>query len=132
MQNRRQLLKKTATFTAAFGAMTFAVAVPFKKAWAALKLVDPASNPIAKALKYVHSTKDAKGKADKMGIKAADQKCNNCQLYTKAGEIKGEEVGNCSMIAGVQVKGEGWCVSWVKSAKAAAPAKKPAAPAKKK
>ena len=126
-QSRRQVLKKSASLLTFLSGCALVLTVPAKKVWAALKLVDPKTNAIAKALQYVHNGKNAKARTDKLGVKAADQRCDNCQLYKKAGEIGGKEVGNCSMIAGVQVAAAGWCVSWVKAANYNPAAKKPAA-----
>lgn len=44
----------------------------------------------------------------------ASQYCHNCQLYTKVSGEGEKEVGKCMIVAGKQVKGQGWCMSWVK------------------
>jgi len=46
----------------------------------------------------------------------ADQKCNNCMLYT--GKPK-DVSGPCSLFPGKHVTAIGWCSAWVKNPKAA-------------
>ena len=72
----------------------------------------------AKAVNYCPDashpkTCPAHAKADKK-----DQKCQGCQFYTKAGEFKGAEVGNCILFNAPKkyVKSNGWCQSFVKKA----------------
>lgn len=84
-------------------------------AGAALKWVAD-NDPTAKALKYVADASKAKGRVDKMGVKAAEQKCSNCMFYAKQGEIGGKEAGKCTMIATGSVAAAGWCASWTKKA----------------
>lgn len=63
----------------------------------------------ASALGYVADT--TKADAKKFPKHSAEQKCNNCQLYSgKAGEPDGP----CSLFAGKHVAGAGWCSAWVK------------------
>lgn len=82
---------------------------------AALKWVAD-NDPTAKALKYVADASKAKGRVDKMGVKAAQQNCANCMFYKKQGEIGGKEAGKCTMIATGSVAAAGWCASWTKKA----------------
>ena len=117
--NRRQALQTLAmalpvTMVAASAVKALADA-PAAKPGAApeLKLV-PDTDATAKALKYVvDGTKAAR--TDKMGV-AEDQSCKNCQFYTKAGEVKGQEVGKCLMLPAGMVVNTGWCMSWTKKA----------------
>jgi hypothetical protein len=115
--NRRNLLKKFA-MSAPVAAVTMAAMKAYAAAPAAakpeLKLV-PDTDGTAKALKYVPDATKAT-RPDKAGVKGADQKCANCQFYSKAGEVGGKEAGKCLMIQGGLVLAEGWCVSWTKKA----------------
>lgn len=82
---------------------------------APLKLVAE-TDPMAKALKYMHD--GAKAKRDKRGdTEGKDQHCSNCQMYTKQGKVDGKEVGKCIMIQAGSVAAVGWCNSWSKKAK---------------
>ena len=68
-------------------------------------------DPQAAALGYMADT--TKVDAKKFPKHTADQKCNNCQLYTgKAADASGP----CSLFAGKHVAGAGWCSAWVKKA----------------
>jgi High potential iron-sulfur protein len=79
-------------------------------AQAALPKVDE-KEPQAAALGYVKdSTKADKKKFPKH---TAEQKCDNCQLYT--GKPK-EASGPCTLFPGKQVEAPGWCSAWVKKA----------------
>ena len=84
----------------------------------ALKFVG-GEDPVAKALGYVAdaSKASATDRKDKGGVKAKDQLCNNCALYTKHANIDGKEAGKCTMIQGGSVAGKGWCKSWIAKAK---------------
>lgn len=76
-------------------------------------------NPLAKGLKYVmDATKAPERKTDRAGVKAADQFCEGCQLFTMPTTLKGtkEGVGKCQMIPTGYVKSKGWCNSWIKKA----------------
>ena len=114
--NRRQALQTLAialpvTMVAANAVKAFAGA---PAAAPELKLV-PDTDATAKALKYVaDGTKAAR--VDKMGVAAKDQNCKNCQFYSKAGEVKGQEVGKCLMLPAGMVASAGWCMSWTKKA----------------
>ncbi|MDA9951014.1 high-potential iron-sulfur protein [Oligoflexaceae bacterium] len=117
-QNRRQLLGNVARLSIASVGLMSGLSVVTTSVFAKdLKLVDPATNAIAKAIQYHHDATKAK-RADKMGVKAAQQHCANCALYKEAGKIDGKVVGTCTMIAGVKVAAAGWCVSWVPGPKA--------------
>lgn len=72
-----------------------------------LPLVDPATNPQATALGYVHdsSTVD-KAKFPKH---EATQSCATCQFYQGQ---PGAETGPCLIFPGMSVKATGWCNSW--------------------
>jgi hypothetical protein len=121
--NRRQVLQKLAvavpvTVVAANAVRAMAEAPAAKPAAAAagpeLKLV-PETDETAKALKYVPDATKAT-RVDKMGVAGKDQNCKNCQFYTKAGEVKGQEVGKCLMLPAGMVNATGWCMSWTKKA----------------
>lgn len=60
--------------------------------------------------------KDAALKADRQGVKFADQRCSGCMLYSKVGTKDGVEGGKCTLFAGQLVKGNAWCSSWSKKA----------------
>lgn len=78
-------------------------------------LVDPEKNKVAQSLQYTHEADEAAARTSaKMGVEAKNQNCGNCQFYTKAGSVDGEEVGRCSLIPEGLVKRNGWCVSWAK------------------
>lgn len=89
-------------------------------AGAKLKLVDPATDPVAKALKYTHDAAkaDPKVRIAKMGVAGDKQHCQNCQLFSNEGVTEdGTKAGKCSMIAGGAVTVNGWCTSWIKNPK---------------
>lgn len=65
----------------------------------------------AAALGYAADT--TKVDAKKYPKHAADQKCNNCQLY---GAKPKDAAGPCPLFAGKQVAGNGWCSAYVKKA----------------
>lgn len=124
--SRRQALQKLAvavpvTVVAASAVRAMAAEAPAAKPAAApaaagpeLKLV-PDTDATAKALKYVPDGTKAT-RVDKMGVAGKDQSCKNCQFYTKAGEVKGQEVGKCLMLPAGMVVSTGWCMSWTKKA----------------
>ena len=120
--NRRQALQKFAfalpvTVAAASAVRALAEAPAAKPAAPAapeLKLL-PDNDATAKALKYSPDATKAT-RVDKMGVAGKDQACKNCQFYTKAGEVKGQEVGKCLMLPAGMVNGNGWCMSWTKKA----------------
>lgn len=73
----------------------------------------------AKAMNYVDDKSkltDAKLKADRQGVKWADQKCSGCSFYAAAGKKDGKEVGACSVLAKNLVVANGWCTTWAKKA----------------
>ena len=65
----------------------------------------------AVALGYVADT--TKTDKKKYPNHSNEQKCNNCQLYQ--GKATDAAAG-CSLFAGKQVAGPGWCSAWVKKA----------------
>jgi len=71
--------------------------------------VDPATDPTAIALKYVHDAAEAdRAAAARPGKPPEEQDCANCQ-FIGAGE--GEWLP-CSLFPGKAVNANGWCVSW--------------------
>lgn len=68
-------------------------------------------DPQAVALGYVKDT--AKADQKKFPKHTAEQKCENCQLYT--GKPK-ELSGPCPLFPGKHVEAKGWCSAWVKKA----------------
>jgi len=116
-KSRRGVLRGFAQALLAVPVVGAAWQLTKETAYASLKLVDPKTNAMARALKYVHDPLKEKPdpRADKMGVPAAEQFCDNCQLYKKTGEEGGAEVGTCTMIPGVTVKGKGYCNSWIKA-----------------
>ncbi|MFT7218479.1 MAG: hypothetical protein ACI8Z1_000088 [Candidatus Azotimanducaceae bacterium] len=73
----------------------------------------PTSDPTALALRYVEDTAEAVGKTDKMGVAAADQRCDNCRFYVASAEAGW---GPCALFQNRLVAGPGWCAGWVPSA----------------
>jgi len=73
----------------------------------------PLSDPTALALKYVEDTTKAVGKSDKMGVAAAEQRCDNCRFYVTSAEAGW---GACALFQNRLVAGPGWCAGWVPSA----------------
>ena len=70
-------------------------------------------------MNYQHQHSDVKNaalKAERNGTAWDKQFCSGCMLYNKVGNKAGAEVGKCSAIPGVLVKGAGWCTSWAKKA----------------
>lgn len=61
------------------------------------------SDPMAKALQYVHDA----SKSDSPKRKPGDD-CSNCQFYHGK---PGEEWGPCDLFPGKAVHSKGWCVS---------------------
>ena len=87
-------------------------------AGAALVLVKPGAG-MAAGVNYVHNAsevKEAKLKTERQGVKFENQKCANCMLYTKHGELDGKEVGKCTLFANEVVMATGWCTTWAKKA----------------
>ncbi|MCX7977704.1 MAG: high-potential iron-sulfur protein [Bdellovibrionaceae bacterium] len=78
-------------------------------------LVDPATDPTAKAVNYVHDRKQITKKElmiERQGVKFEQQSCANCSFYQ---EVSGGQ-GTCTIFAGKHVKAAGWCTSWNKKA----------------
>jgi hypothetical protein len=69
--------------------------------------VDPATDPTAIALKYVHDATTAE-RPDKAGTPGAEQNCANCQ-FLQAGE---GDWHPCQLFPGKAVNVNGWCASW--------------------
>lgn len=63
----------------------------------------PAMAGLVKTVNYQHQTPKP------------DQRCANCELYTK----KTDERGSCKLFAQGLVEAGGWCTSWIKKASAA-------------
>ena len=85
-------------------------------------LVDP-KDPAAKAVNYVHNSKEIKDpalKVERSGVKFENQQCKGCQFYVVAQEttIAGKKAAPCQMpfAAGKDVSVTGWCSSWAKRA----------------
>jgi len=75
---------------------------------AELPKVDPATDPTAIALKYVHDATEAdRAGANRPGLPPDEQICTNCQFVQGEGEWVG-----CTLFPGKLVAGPGWCVSW--------------------
>lgn len=75
---------------------------------AELPKVDPATDPTAIALKYVHDATEAdRAGAARPGLPPEEQDCNNCQFVVGEGDWVG-----CTLFPGKLVAGPGWCVSW--------------------
>ncbi len=71
--------------------------------------VDPATDPIAQALKYVHdATASERESANKTGLPPAEQLCSNCAfVQADSGEWR-----PCSLFPGKAIHENGWCTSW--------------------
>ncbi len=83
-------------------------------------LIDP-NDPAAKAVNYVHDTKnvkDTKLQIERTGVKFKDQHCSGCAFYENDKEttVGGKKAGPCKMpfAAGKLVSSTGWCTSWAK------------------
>lgn len=74
------------------------------------------ADPVAKAIKYVPDASKLADRPAKMGVEGKDQSCGNCQLFAKQGELNGQAVGKCTMLATGCVNSKGWCTAWVKKA----------------
>ena len=119
--NRRQVCLGVAALPAAlavaasmraFGADAPKAGAPAASAPAGgLKLVAD-TDPVAKALGYVHDASTAT-RIKKGAVEGKDQHCGNCKMYTKQGDLNGKEVGKCQMINGGSVAVGGWCKSWI-------------------
>jgi hypothetical protein len=70
--------------------------------------VDPATDPTAIALKYVHDATQAdRAAANRPGLPADQQHCANCQFVQGTGDWVG-----CTLFPGKAVAANGWCASW--------------------
>jgi hypothetical protein len=120
--SRRELLRLTAQIGPAipllgFGAAAWAQAKPAAPAAAAGTCEPVADNdPVAKSMQYVADGSKAPNRPKKMDVEGKDQNCANCQLYTKQGDVKGQEFGKCTMFPKGCVQAKGWCIAWVKKA----------------
>jgi hypothetical protein len=104
MSNRRMFLKSLSQIAAA-SAMGVTMT-----ARAELPKLDE-KDPQATALGYTHdSTKVDKVKFPKHTVA---QQCNNCQLFQ--GKVA-DAWAPCSIFAGKQVSGKGWCSAYTKKA----------------
>jgi hypothetical protein len=72
--------------------------------------VDPATDPIAQALNYVHDAATSDKRAANTGkdLPPAEQHCANCAfVQADSGEWR-----PCSLFPGKAVAENGWCTSW--------------------
>jgi hypothetical protein len=101
---RRSALKGALSGLAAIPVVAFVTRADAAPAAA----VDP-NDPQAKSLGYVADTTKVDDKSNPMH--KADQKCSNCvQFQGKAGDA----AAPCTIFAGKQVSGNGWCKVWAK------------------
>lgn len=123
--NRRDFLKKTALTTAAIPAAALLSKEVFanemkkeEKMYTEAEVVTE-KDPMAIGLKYMHDATKAQ-RVDKAGVKAADQKCENCAVYgmMSKGKIAAtkEAAGSCTFFGGRAVASGGWCTGWTKKA----------------
>ena len=70
----------------------------------------PLDDPAAKALRYVEDATLA-SRADKMGVAAADQVCQNCRFYVT--DDASAAWAPCQLFQNRLVAGPGWCAGWV-------------------
>jgi hypothetical protein len=72
--------------------------------------VDPATDPMAQALKYVHDATTAdRAAAARPGLDPSEQHCGNCNFQMPKSEA---EWVPCSLFPGKAVNTNGWCASW--------------------
>ncbi|MEK9747077.1 MAG: high-potential iron-sulfur protein [Pseudomonadales bacterium] len=95
----------------AAGALTLIPALNVSVARAADKV--PEDDPTAKALRYVEDGTKAT-RTDKMGVKGADQVCDNCRFYGLSEQT--DDWGSCQLFQNRLVAGPGWCAGWVPKA----------------
>lgn len=72
--------------------------------------VDPATDPIAQALNYVHDASESDARAENTGKGAPpeEQLCSNCSfVQSDSGEWR-----PCSLFPGKAIHENGWCTSW--------------------
>ena len=103
MQSRRTFLK-----VAAGVALIPLVNIDMPAALATEKVSPTDSTAIA--LKYVEDATKSTNRVDKMGVKAADQFCDNCQYFTADASDKGW--GGCALFQNKLVAAKGWCMGW--------------------
>lgn len=103
MSTRRQFLKQGAAL-----ALTPLVPAVSLTTHAAVKV--PLDDPTAKALRYVEDATKA-NRADKMGVAAADQVCQNCRFYVTTDA--NAAWAPCQLFQNRLVAGPGWCAGWV-------------------
>lgn len=103
MPSRRTFLK-----VAAGAALIPLVNIDMRSAMAAEKVSPGDSTAIA--LKFVEDASKSTNRVDKMGVKAADQFCDNCQYYTADAGSKGW--GGCALFQNKLVPAKGWCMGW--------------------
>lgn len=107
MENNRRFFMKTLALMA--GAVVVAPIVKLQQVWAAM--VDPAADPMAKALGYVVDAKTSKDRKDKKAV------CSNCNFYQ--GDDKAKSAKCQLFTSGAEVAGAGWCKSWAAKPKKA-------------
>ena len=103
MSTRRQFLKQGAAL-----ALIPLVPAVSLTTHAAAKV--PLDDPAAKALRYVEDATEA-NRADKMGVAAADQVCQNCRFYVMTDA--NAAWAPCQLFQNRLVAGPGWCAGWV-------------------
>lgn len=103
MTSRRTFLK-----VAAGAALIPLVNIDIQSAFAAEKVNPDSSTAIA--LKFVRDASKSKNRVDKMGVKADDQFCHNCQYFTASDGGKGW--GGCALFQEKLVPDDGWCMGW--------------------
>lgn len=106
MSTRRQFLKQGAAL-----ALIPLVPAVSLNAHGAGKV--PSDDPAAKALRYVEDATQA-NRADKMGVAASDQICQNCRFYVTSDA--GAAWAPCQLFQSRLVAGAGWCAGWVPTA----------------
>ncbi|HKI73837.1 MAG TPA: high-potential iron-sulfur protein [Pseudomonadales bacterium] len=107
MPSRRTFLK-----VAASAALIPLVNIDIKAAQAAEK-VSP-KDATAIALKFEEDASKSTNRADKQGVAAADQYCDNCQYYTADAGTDGW--GGCALFQNKLVPAKGWCMGWTHKA----------------
>lgn len=108
---RRSFIKNTIMTVVGLPLIGTSVAALAKKA--GITLVDP-KDKTAVALKYVEDASKSKVRKDKMGVKAKDQNCTNCNFYKNETDHKGQKVGKCLMLQMKYVPAKAWCNVWTK------------------
>jgi hypothetical protein len=109
---RRTILQALAITPLAFALPKVAFAA------AAQPNVDPATDPVAKAMQYTEDATKAAGRSDKKAF------CYNCEKFAKCPSGKADCVPGkssdkhaaCETFQGKYVNRNGWCMSWSKKA----------------